>query len=336
MLYNKKHVYLRAPLRISFVGGGTDIESYYAQGRTGHVVSATIDSYVYVSIKDMFDSNVRVHHAEIETESIASRIKHAYARTALEHFGMFKGAEVVLTSDVMTTGSGLGASSSMMSALVLGCSSLRGTAPRSKHELAELTFALEHEAGTTGGKQDQYAAVFGGLNSISFSTKGVTVRPVRISAARLKEFESRLFLVFTNLARDSKSIQQRLSDNSRNEKTVAHFDALHALSHEFMKILSTPRADINELGALLHEGWKHKKSTNPLSSNPYIDQLYETLRTRGILGGKVLGAGGGGFILAFAREPEIKKRIAYELYPNFLAHDVKFSTAGTEIVWKNF
>ena len=86
MLYNKRHIYLRSPLRISFVGGGTDLESFYSQGETGHVVSSSIDLYNYVSIKDMFDSNVRVHHAEIETEPITSRIKHSYSRTALEHF----------------------------------------------------------------------------------------------------------------------------------------------------------------------------------------------------------------------------------------------------------
>lgn len=335
MLYNKKHIYLRSPLRISFVGGGTDLEAYYLQGTPGHVVSATIDLYMYVAIKDMFDSNVRVHHAEIETESIASRIKHPYARLALEHFGIFRGAEVVLTSDVMSTGSGLGASSSMMSALLMGCNELRNDNKITKMDLAELTYKLELEAGTIGGKQDQYAAVFGGLNSITFDTDVVKVRPVKIEQSRLNEFEKRLFLVFTNIARESKVIQMNLHENSKKERK-SNFNSLLQLSHQFLQVLESRNTDINEIGELLHEGWQLKKAMSTEITNPYIDQLYEMLRKRGIVGGKILGAGGGGFLLAFAKEPELKEKIKYELYPNFIALDVKFSNNGTEIIWKNF
>ncbi len=337
MLYDKKHVYLRAPLRVSFVGGGTDLESYYSQGTPGHVVSAAIDLYVYLSLKDMFDANVRVHHAEIETEPITSRIRHAYIRTALEYFGLFRGVEVVLTSDVMTTGSGLGASSSTMSALLKGCSLLRKNHTlEDKYELAELTFQLERSAGTIGGKQDQYAVVFGGLNSIVFDKKKVTVTPVKISESRLKEFEDRLFLVFTNLARDSRNIQLNLEQSSKSSDRKKYFDSLQTLSYEFLSILESGHAALDDLGKLLHEGWRLKKSANKDSTNPYIEQLYDTLIEKGILGGKILGAGGGGFILAFARDPGLKEKIKYELYPNFIALDIKFNYKGTEVLWKNF
>lgn len=336
MLYSKRHVYLRSPLRISFLGGGTDLESYYSQGTPGHVVSATIDFYVYVSIKDMFDSNVRVHHAEIETEPIASRIQHVYTRTALEHFGMFKGAEVVITSDVMTTGSGLGASSALMSALTKGCSQIRKEPIKDKHELAELTYMLEKDSGTIGGKQDQYAVAFGGLNSITFNSNKVEVSPVDISEKRLKEFESRLILIFTNLARDSRHIQLNLGENIESEEKKRYFDDLQALSREFLNVLKRESQDIADLGKILHDGWVLKKSTNQKSSNPYIEQLYEMLKQKGVVGGKILGAGGGGFFLGFVEEPEVKEKIKYELYPNFIALDVKFSFDGTEILWKNF
>ncbi|MCU0284974.1 MAG: hypothetical protein MUF15_01120 [Acidobacteria bacterium] len=337
MLYDKKHTYLRSPLRVSFVGGGTDLESYYSQGTPGHVVSAAIDLYVYVSLKDMFDANVRVHHAEIETEPITSRIKHAYIRAALEHFGLFRGVEAVLTSDVMTTGSGLGASSSTMSALLKGCSLLRtNNEIKDKYQLAELTFQLENMSGTIGGKQDQYAVVFGGLNSIRFDESNVTVTPVNISESRLKEFEERLFLVFTNLARDSRNIQINLKQNSESNEKKKYFDCLQKLSHEFLGTLESGHAPIDDLGKLLHEGWMLKKSTNKESTNPYIDQLYDTLTAKGILGGKILGAGGGGFILAFAGDPGLKEKIKYELYPNFIALDIKFNFTGTEVLWKNF
>lgn len=337
MLYDKKHIYLRSPLRVSFVGGGTDLESYYSQGTPGHVVSAAIDLYVYVSLKDMFDANVRVHHAEIETEPITSRIRHNYIRTALEHFGLFRGVEAVLTSDIMTTGSGLGASSATMSALAKGCSLLRkNNEIKDKYELAELTIQLENVSGTIGGKQDQYAVVFGGLNSIVFTKTNVSVTPVNIPVSRLKEFEERLFLVFTNLARDSRNIQLNLEQNSQTNETKNYFDSLQKLSHEFLQILASGHAPIDDLGKLLHEGWLLKKSTNHVATNPYIDQLYDTLRAKGILGGKILGAGGGGFILAFAGDPALKEKIKYELYPNFIALDIKFNFKGTEVLWKNF
>jgi len=336
MLFNKKHIYLRSPLRISFVGGGTDLESFYEKGVNGHVISSTTDLYVYVSIKDMFDSNVRVHHSEIETEPITSRIRHVYSKTALEYFGMYKGSEVVITSDVMTTGSGLGASSSMMSALLKGCSEMRGKRIKDKYKLAELTYKLEQETGTVGGRQDQYAAAYGGLNSITFSRKGIKVTPVKITKARLKEFEDRLFLIFTNIARASKNIQLQLQDNSRDKNKDFYFDNLLALSYKFLDILQSKSGDINEIGELLHEAWLLKKGTNRSSTNPYIDQLYDNLRKKGVSGGKILGAGGGGFFLAFAKDPDIKEKIKYSLYPNFIALDVKLSKKGTEVLWKNF
>jgi len=335
MLYDKKHIYLRAPMRISFVGGGTDLESYYSQGKNGHVVSAAIDLYSYVSIKDMFDSNTRVHHAEIETEAITSRIKHPYSRIALEHFGMFKGAEVVLTSDVMTTGSGLGASSAMMSSLIMGCNEMRGNLLLDKYELAELTYKLENEAGTIGGKQDQYASVFGGLNSITFTSDKVIVKKVKVDEERLRELENRLFLVFTNLARESRSIQINLSDNIKTDK-IKYLDNLQHLSFDFLSALENNNTLLEELGKILDEGWLLKKSANNNSTNPYIEQLYDLLKSKGVVGGKILGAGGGGFLLAFAKDPLLKEKIKYELYPNFIALDIKFNFTGTEVLWKNF
>jgi D-glycero-alpha-D-manno-heptose-7-phosphate kinase len=336
MLYNNRHIYLRSPLRVSFVGGGTDLESFYLGGESGHVVSSTVNLYNYVSIKDMFDSNVRVHHAEIETESITSRIKHNYARTALEHFGLFKGVEVILTSDVMTTGSGLGASSAMMSALIKGCSSLRDKKSGTPVQHAELTYNLESDAGTIGGRQDQYATTFGGFNSITFDKNGVKVRKVKISKDNLKRLEERMFLVFTNMAREIKVIQTQLGSNLLDEKMKKYFRGLKDLSHEFLESLEAKDLDFKHVGELLHESWALKKASNNHTTNPFIDQLYQTLRKKGVTGGKILGAGGGGFLLAFVKDPAVKEKIKYELYPNFIALDVKFSSKGTEVLWKNF
>jgi D-glycero-alpha-D-manno-heptose-7-phosphate kinase len=336
MLYNKRHIYLKSPLRISFVGGGTDMESFYGDGEKGHVVSSTIDLYNYVALKDMFDSNVRVHHAEIETEPITSRIKHPYSRTSLEHFGIFKGIEVILTSDVMTTGSGLGASSAMMSSLILGCSTLRDKKIKNKSELSELTYKLESDAGTSGGRQDQYATVFGGFNSMTFDKGKVTVRKVKVEEDNLKRLENRLFLVFTNMAREIKNIRSNDEKNLISDEKRKYFLNLRDLSYEFLNSLESKTFRLNDIGKLLHESWKLKKSADNNTTNPFIDQLYDALRKKGIIGGKVLGAGGGGFLLAFAGDAKMKEKIKYELYPNFIALDVKFSDRGTGILWKNF
>ena len=335
MLYNRRVIHLRAPLRVSFVGGGTDFPEYYRQ-RAGHVVSATIDVFVYVTIKDMFDTNVRVHHSVIETEPIASRISHAYCRAALERYGLFKGIEIVITSDVMTTGSGLGASSSLMSALILGCAALHNQDVGSLQEFAETTYTLEKLAGTVGGLQDQYAVVFGGLNSISFNADGVHVEPLGLDRTVEEGLESRTFLVFTNLARSSVSIQSQLVQNIEAQDHDGYLDELYELSRAFKAELLSPAMDFRRLGEIVHESWELKKAVSPGSTNLYVDELYEYLRKNGVIGGKVTGAGGGGFFLAIAEEPAAKRAIMHKLYPNYIGMDVRFQPKGTEVLWKNF
>lgn len=335
MLYNRRIVHTRAPLRISFIGGGTDFPEYYER-KEGHVISTTIDAFVYVTIKDMFDTNVRIHHSEIETEPISSRISHAYSRVALEEYGLFKGVEVVITADVMTTGSGLGASSSLMSALILGCAMLRNQAVGDPHKFAQTTYALEKQAGTTGGIQDQYAVVFGGLNSISFNASGIHVEPLQLSRSTLEELEACTFLVFTNLARSSEPIQSQLVQTIRKESKERYLEDLYKLSLVFKKELLASRLDTKRLGEILHESWEMKKAISPESTNLYIDELYDFLRKNGVVGGKVAGAGGGGFFLALARNPDAKRAIMHKLYPNYIGMDVKFHPKGTEVLWKNF
>jgi D-glycero-alpha-D-manno-heptose-7-phosphate kinase len=128
----------------------------------------------------------------------------------------------------------------------------------------------------------------------------------------------------------------QLQDNSRRENKSTYFENLLALSYEFLETLQSKDSKIDGLGKILHEAWLLKKRTNKSSTNPYIDQLYETLRKKGVTGGKILGAGGGGFFLAFAKDPDVKDKIKYTLYPNFITLDVKFSKKGTEVLWKNF
>ncbi|MBK6537731.1 MAG: hypothetical protein IPG09_08115 [Ignavibacteria bacterium] len=145
-----------------------------------------------------------------------------------------------------------------------------------------------------------------------------------------------MFLVFTNMARENKVIQTDLGINSVSPEKSKYFLGLRDLSYELLSILESGNLNLNDIGRLLNESWKLKKSTNGHASNPFIDQLYETLKRKGVIGGKILGAGGGGFLLAFTSDSGLREKIKYELYPNFIALDVKFSHKGTEVLWKNF
>lgn len=335
MLYNRRAIHLRAPLRLSFVGGGTDFPEYF-QRKPGEVISTTLDVFIYLTIKDMFDTNVRVHHAAIETEPIASRITHTYTRTALEHFGLFKGVEVIIVSDVMTTGSGLGASSSLMSALVLGCSCLRNRRLTSPEDLARLTVELERQAGTVGGFQDQYATCFGGFNAISFNNDQVRVEPLALAPEVRTALEERTLLVFTNLARNSLPIQSSLAESLEQGYKDDHLDRMYQATQSFKAELLSPTADVSQLGRILDETWRLKKEVSPGSTNPYVDELYNFMRTNGVVGGKITGAGGGGFFLTLTESAEAKKALMYRLYPNYIGMEVKFHPQGTEMLWKNF
>jgi D-glycero-alpha-D-manno-heptose-7-phosphate kinase len=335
MLHSKRIIQLRSPLRLSFVGGGTDFPEYFAR-RPGAVISATIDVFIYVTIKDMFDTNVRVHHSVIETEAITSRISHPYVRTALEHFGLFKGIEVMVVSDVMTTGSGLGASSALMSALATGASHLRSRPVSTPKELAELTIRLEKQAGTVGGCQDQYAASFGGFNRITFGCDDVAVKPLKVNEPMLQELQDRTLLVFTNLARDSAPIQSQVVASLASSEKDAYLGEMYAAVEAFESELESASPDISQLGKILHETWELKKKVSPLSTNLYVDELYNFLRANGVVGGKVTGAGGGGFFLAIAESAEAKRALMYKLYPNYISVDAKFHPEGTQVLWKNF
>lgn len=335
MLHNRRHILARSPMRVSFVGGGTDFPEFLGDGRQGHVVSTTIDLYCYVKLKDMFDTNVRVHHSTIETEPTASRITHLYARNALENHGLFRGVEVVLTSDVMTTGSGLGASSSLMTALICACREFRGEPPLMPDEMAKTAYRLELESGTVGGLQDQYAVAFGGFNSFTFSQEKVHLEPINLKPDTEQALCDRLFLVYSNLARKEADIQVNHKRNLLDKGKDDYLNQILGLSYEFKGELLKPTLDFDILGKILHESWLMKRRFNQAVTNVYVDQLYDYLLESGMLGGKILGAGGGGFILGLAKEG-LKDSIIYKLYPNFIGLNLCFTSGGAEVVWKNW
>ena len=335
MLYDRRHIVVRAPTRVSFAGGGTDFEEFAHEFGPGHTVSATINLYSHIHLKDMFDTNVRVHHETIETAATASRIRHPYARIALERHGLFRGIELTMTSDVMATGSGLGTSSSLMAALITACRAFRDESQLDPGDLANTTYQLETEAGTVGGLQDQYAVAYGGLNAITYHENEITVDPIALAPEVESAFSDRLVLVYTNLARFDHEIQVRHREGIADGARADYLERILAISHEFRAELTKQRPDIDLLGGILHESWQLKQEFNPSVTNVYVAQLYEHLRKNGIIGGKILGAGGGGFILAIVRDGA-KQRLMYDLYPNFVAVDFRIVHKGAEIAWQNW
>ena len=248
-------IIIRTPLRISFVGGGTDFENFYRK-YPGRVLSTSIDKYVYVGLNPKFDGNIRVSYSETEDVKNRSEIKHPLARFALEETGIEKGIEITSVGDIPGKGTGLGSSSSFTVGLLQGLHSFLGEyiAPDA---LAEKACKIEIEkAGSPIGKQDQYAATFGGLNVITFNCDGkIDVEPIYLAPKIKEDFQSHLMLFYTGIQRSSKPILSEQKDNI--DKKFEFLKNLSDLVPVFKNHLE--KGDFQKLGELLHQNWLWKK-----------------------------------------------------------------------------
>lgn len=300
----------KAPLRISFCGGGTDV-SPYVEERGGVVLSCTIDKYAYGNLVETDEPHIEVVSLDYET---VARFRTGgdltydgqldLAKAVLRHVGLDQGGvlrgglRLLLHSDA-PPGSGLGSSSSLMVCLVALLTRWRRR-PLSSYEIARTAYTLEREElGIKGGMQDQYAATFGGFNLIEFTAQGVLVNPLRPSPDILNELQYHLLLCFTGGVRLSGRILERqiAAYVERQVDVVAALDELKALTFEMKNALL--RGELTEFGRLLHVAWEHKKRLDAGITTPDIDALYDIARERGALGGKILGAGGGGYLLLY-------------------------------------
>ncbi|MBD3336691.1 MAG: GHMP kinase [Candidatus Eisenbacteria bacterium] len=319
MIYRAK-----APLRISFCGGGTDV-SPYPEERGGVVLSATINRYAFASLHPLrkpilrlrsldFDETVEADlTGSLELDGRCDLLKGVvgYFRDERDGEGLPSGLEILSHTDA-PPGSGLGASSTMVTTLVGVCQEwLR--IPLAPYDIAELTYHIERErVRISGGRQDQYAAVFGGFNFIEFHRDHTIVNPLRIRRDTQNELESRLLLVYSGQTRLSARIVERQTRSYQQRKSavVEALDAMKELAIRMKNELL--RDDLDAFGRLLHEAWLHKKQLDSGISNTHIDALYEEARRLGALGGKILGAGGGGYLLLYCPYEE-KHRIAEAL-----------------------
>jgi D-glycero-alpha-D-manno-heptose-7-phosphate kinase len=298
----------KAPLRISFCGGGTDV-SPYVEERGGVVLSATIDKYAYGSLRLRDDQSITVQ--SLDYDIVAKyRVDDDFeydgeldlVKAVLKNMcnGNGQGLDFFIHSDA-PPGSGLGSSSTMVVALI-GLIKHWQRLPLTNYEMAELAYQIERvDLAIQGGMQDQYAAVFGGFNFIEFGPSVVVVNPLRIDIEIINELEYSLLLCYTGRTRLSANIiTTQVGAYVRGETEVLRaMDELKSITVEMKNALLQGR--LNDFGLLLHEAWNHKKKMAKQITTSNIDRLYETARENGALGGKILGAGGGGYLLLYCQ-----------------------------------
>jgi D-glycero-alpha-D-manno-heptose-7-phosphate kinase len=297
----------RAPVRISFAGGGTDLPAFFNR-HGGAVVSATIDKYVYVILTvhggselQILSSDYRTFYRHTPGQALLWEGDLNLPKAILHEFGIDNGVSMFLASEV-PPGTGLGSSSTLTVAAVKAVSAARGQT-LSSDEVARLATRVELEKmGMPIGYQDQYAAAFGGLNYFEFRSEGVRVSPVRTPPGTLEGLQRNLLLFFTGTARESSKIlsQQRASTERSQADVLQALLAVRDMAQTMRDTLE--RGDLNGFGECLHAGWEQKKHFAPGVSNAQIDDAYSAARANGALGGKIAGAGGGGFMMIYCPE----------------------------------
>jgi len=318
----------RTPFRMSFFGGGTDYPVWYEK-HGGAVLSTTIDRFCYVTCRyypPFFDAKVRVVWSKIELVQNANELEHPIARHTLNFLNLPKNIEIHHAADLPAR-SGLGASSSFTVGLLNALYALLGK-KTTKADLASEAIHIERVlAGETVGSQDQVAAAFGGFNKIVFRTDGnIEVIPLSISGNVLRGLKDHLLLFFTGLSRSASEVASvQVKNTPQKEKELI---AMHDMVDEGVKFLENGALD--DFGKLLHEAWQMKRSLTPLIANGHIDAIYEAARSAGAIGGKLLGAGGGGFMLVYA-DPSRHKAIKDKL-SKFLCVPFDFEQEGTQVI----
>ena len=296
----------RAPLRLSFCGGGTDV-SPYPEEHGGMVLSATINQYAYASLRPRRDSKLTL--ASLDYDMVA-RYDHPrrmrfdgnldLIKAAVRAMKVKRGADLWVHSDA-PPGSGLGSSSTLVVALI-GALGEWLRRPLDNYQVAELAYRIERvDMGLAGGRQDQYAAAFGGFNFIEFLGAETVVTPLRIRRDVLQEMEYRLLLCYMGQTRQSAKIIDRQTAAYRAGKRPV-VQALHRLKQETLEMKKALLlGDVDGMGELLHEAWENKKKLDPAISTSHVDKLYQLARKEGAIGGKMPGAGGGGYFLLLTR-----------------------------------
>ena len=319
----------KTPFRMSFFGGGTDLKEFYEK-HEGAVLSSTFDKYVYVTVRHLprfFDYSNQLTYSKIERINNIDEMEHPMVRNAMKLLDMH---ELIINYDAdLPARTGLGTSSSFAVGLLNAFHSLKGK-QKDKRTLADEAIYVERVmCNEAGGLQDQIAASFGGLNRIDFTADGYEVKPLNISEERKEKLNSNLLLFFTGFSRFSSQIQEDTKKNIEDKtKTLLMMKDMVDTAEN---ILIDENKDLDEFGRLLHETWKLKRSTGNKISTNEIDMIYDKALNAGALGGKLLGAGGGGFMLFYV--PDEKKENVKKELKDLLQVPFSFENEGTSVIY---
>lgn len=319
----------KTPFRMSFFGGGTDMEEYFKENG-GAVLSTTIDKFCYVNVRHLprfFDYSTELAYSKTERVKDVNEIEHPLIRNAMKMLDMH---EIRLTYEAdLPARSGLGTSSSFAVGTLLAFYALKGKYA-DKKKLADEAIYLERVlCDEAGGWQDQIAAAYGGFNKIVFNKDGYEVKPVIVSPERKKQLNENLMMFFTGFTRFSSDVQ-RVNNETSIEEKKAKLKKMYAMVDAAEEILCNKNKDLDDFGRLLDKSWKLKKQTGKGVSTGAIDDLYEKGIQAGALGGKLLGAGGGGF-LVFYVQPE-KQKAVKKAMKDLMYIPFEFDNEGATIV----
>ena len=316
----------KTPFRMSFFGGGTDMESFFMENG-GAVLSTTFDKYCYVNVRHLprfFDYSTELSYAKIERVTDVNDIQHPAIREAMKMLDMH---EIRLTYEAdLPARSGLGTSSSFAVGMINAFYALKGKYA-DKKKLADAAIYLERElCKEAGGWQDQIAASYGGFNRINFNSDGYEVLPLIINPERKRQLNNNLMMFFTGFTRFSSDVQKANASNKADK--VNQLKEMLALVDEAEKVLVDKQSDLDEFGRLLDHTWRIKRKTGNTVSTNSIDELYDKGLKAGALGGKLLGAGGGGFLVFYVepdKQEKVKKAMEDLLY-------IPFEFGGTRVI----
>lgn len=292
----------RSPLRITLGGGGTDLPSYY-RDHTGYLISAAIKQYVYVTLHQTFEPGLLLRYSKVEKVESREQIEHPIVREVFKWFDVQeRHLELVSLADI-PAGTGLGSSGSFTTALIRAVLALKKRT-MSPGELAELACHIEMDLlNEPVGKQDQYIAAYGGLTCFEFLPDGkVNAWPLAVSQGTIYSLEDNLAMFFTGYSRKASSVlkDQDTRTKSHDQDMLANLHYVKELGIRSQKALESGR--LHEFGEIMHEHWEHKKRRTVGISNPDIDRWYELARLNGAVGGKLVGAGGGGFLIFYTED----------------------------------
>jgi D-glycero-alpha-D-manno-heptose-7-phosphate kinase len=320
----------KTPLRMSFVGGGSDLQDFYTHSM-GAVVSTAIDKYIYITINKRFDSSIRVGYSQTETVDVVDDIQHNLVREALRKVDLTQGLEITSIADIPSSGTGLGSSSAFTIGLLKALHAYKGTFT-SAAMLAEEAASIEIDILKEPiGKQDHYASAFGGFNYIQFNPDHtVTLEPIVMSPETKNILQTNLLVLYTGLTRSASEILEKQKSNIVSDMTKK--DMLKKMVELAKRLRDDLRANnISSFGSILHENWLLKKQLSDKISSPDIDRWYDTAMKHGAEGGKLLGAGGGGFMVFYA--PKDRHQAIMDALPELRPDSFNFENEGSNIIF---